>query len=772
MPDRPAPGPRPSSIPRATTSRFSGVIYGSLYNGNTSIGFTKQGTGELLLSNAVNNYTGLTNIAQGTVRVNSVATAPGQSYSALGSGNINVRDGGTLHIDNVAIGVDQNQTLNNLVGWVDLYSGATLKGSGNASYERGSISPVLNFSGGSYSPGSVTFATVNSGDVLAIKDTVRQYDPNYLVNEYGNWDPGTRQADPTKLITAHVAGPGVVKLQDGGVSAYTVFGGQWSVDSGTLQVGPFVANTAPDPSSTSMSSGGPYGEPLNALGFHTPNGQGYPGTQADPDLPNAVTVNAGGTLAIAVDQVNGNPNVTGQPVNATPSYLRNPVTLSGGSVAATGYEVKFGANPTDPQGVPDTSKLVTARLGGDFTVAPGTSKVLTYDPVGGTGARTVELVGGTRYLANASIGWAAGSTINYATNWQGTLTVDPGTTTGGAFNIRRTAASGPVTVTPGAALNILAGATVNILGANVDSKGEYVSTGGTYHMARNNVLKDDGSANAVAVSNAGQFNVSSGVQTAGTITGSGTTSVTTDANDPGTVLNTPQITQSVINVGAGATLHLTDTARNFSTATSALNLAGGTGAWTGSLDVDRTGITVMGASDATIRNQLIEGRNGGSWNGPGGILSAAAHGDSTHLGVGYIDVAGGVKIGETYLGDADLNGSVGISDLNTVFNNFGKSGMSWSQGDFDYNGGVGISDLNVVFNNFAKTSSSLTLDASQLDFGTQDAATIATFEAVAHSYGINIVNAVPEPSSIVMLASLAVLGGAWRVNRRRQRCAG
>ncbi len=207
--------------------------------------------------------------------------------------------------------------------------------------------------GTTYSAGSVTFATGSSPtDVLAIKNSVKQYDPNYLLagNEYGNWVVGTPgngstgYADPTKLITAHVTGAGVVKLQDGGVSSYKTFGGQWSVDSGVLQVGPFVANPTPDPSSTSTGWGGPYGEPLNALGFHTPNGQSYPGTQADPDLPNAVTVNAGGILAVAVDQVNANPNITSGPVNPTPNYLRNPVTLNGGAIAATGYEVSFGTS--------------------------------------------------------------------------------------------------------------------------------------------------------------------------------------------------------------------------------------------------------------------------------------------------------------------------------------------------------------------------------------------------------------------------------------------
>ena len=71
---------------------------------------------------------------------------------------------------------------------------------------------------------------------------------------------------------------------------------------------------------------------------------------------------------------------------------------------------------------------------------------------------------------------------------------------------------------------------------------------GAYHMARNNVLKDDGSAKAVAVSNAGQFNVNSGLQTVGVITGTGAASVNAGANDPGTVLVTPQIAQSAINM--------------------------------------------------------------------------------------------------------------------------------------------------------------------------------------------------------------------------------
>ena len=45
-----------------------------------------------------------------------------------------------------------------------------------------------------------------------------------------------------------------------------------------------------------------------------------------------------------------------------------------------------------------TGTLVIAQFGGSLTINSGTSQVLTYDPVGGTGARQVDLVGGTRYL--------------------------------------------------------------------------------------------------------------------------------------------------------------------------------------------------------------------------------------------------------------------------------------------------------------------------------------------------------------------------------------
>jgi len=449
-------------------------------------GFTKMGSGTLTLSNpnfTNNAYGGITKILGGAIRLNSVVTAPGQSYSALYASSYQIYNGGTLFLDHIGIGVAHNDTTVGAVGFVDLFNGSTLKGAGNAWYDVGSVSPTMNYNNGVYTPGIVTFATgTDATDTLSIKTAVSQFDPNYSASHYGNWDPATRQNDPTKLITLHVTGAGRVVLQSGNTSSNTTFGGEWSVDNGTLQVGPFVPNPNPVSGTTQPSDwSGPNGQPLNALGFKTPSGQGN-SSYGDPDLPNGVTVHAGGTLAIAVDQVNTNPNGAGVGYNGTPDYLRNPITLAGGSVAATGSEVDFGTNTTDPQGVPNGTSVV-ARLGGNFTVNPGVSKVLVYNPVitGDTGftagPRTVSLVEGARTLTNLDSWWSsiAGGqstfTIQYTTTWNGTLEVaaqdQNGTYQPGVFMIARNAGAGPVTVGTGASagkIQIDQGATVDVTG--------------------------------------------------------------------------------------------------------------------------------------------------------------------------------------------------------------------------------------------------------------------------------------------------------------------
>jgi len=126
---------------------------------------------------------------------------------------------------------------------------------------------------------------------------------------------------------------------------------------------------------------------------------------------------------------------------------------------------------------------------------------------------------------NDSAAFNAGDVITYSTNWVGTLQVDAGTTTGGSFNINRT--GGNVSVTPGAALDILAGATVNLSGANSLSDG----------------------TNSVNIVNHGSFDVLNGNHHVGDITGNGSVKVEND-----TTLAAQSIKTGTLTIGAGATV--------------------------------------------------------------------------------------------------------------------------------------------------------------------------------------------------------------------------
>jgi probable HAF family extracellular repeat protein len=82
-------------------------------------------------------------------------------------------------------------------------------------------------------------------------------------------------------------------------------------------------------------------------------------------------------------------------------------------------------------------------------------------------------------------------------------------------------------------------------------------------------------------------------------------------------------------------------------------------------------------------------------------------------------------------GDANGDGRVDINDLTIVLGNFGRTGMTWSQGDFTLDGTVEINDLTIVLANFGKSSGA----------------------ALA---------AVPEPPCAVLFGAACLLALAWR----------
>jgi probable HAF family extracellular repeat protein len=91
-------------------------------------------------------------------------------------------------------------------------------------------------------------------------------------------------------------------------------------------------------------------------------------------------------------------------------------------------------------------------------------------------------------------------------------------------------------------------------------------------------------------------------------------------------------------------------------------------------------------------------------------------------------------------GDANLDGTVDVSDLSILLANYDKTGMGWAQGDFDGSNTVDVSDLSKVLANYDKT--------------------------MGAGFGPSL-KAVPEPGTLALLAAgLAGLAAwAWRKQR-------
>ncbi len=118
----------------------------------------------------------------------------------------------------------------------------------------------------------------------------------------------------------------------------------------------------------------------------------------------------------------------------------------------------------------------------------------------------------------------------------------------------------------------------------------------------------------------------------------------------------------------------------------------------------------------SIRTYLLNGRNGGSWTGTGGIASTAAASDSARaLGfaeatdIGSPSAFAGQTIDDTTVvvrftinGDANLDRTVDISDLGVLATNWQQSGRRWTHGDFNYDQIIDISDLGILATNWQR----------------------------------------------------------------------
>jgi hypothetical protein len=183
------------------------------------------------------------------------------------------------------------------------------------------------------------------------------------------------------------------------------------------------------------------------------------------------------------------------------------------------------------------------------------------------------------------------------------------------------------------------------------------------------------------------------------------------------------------------------------------------------IDIGTSGILINYASAASdpisiIQSALRIGYNGGTWTG-NGIVSSAAAADPQHYAIGYADgdnaadaantgiPAGELEVIYTLSGDANLSGTVDLSDLVIVAADFGMTDADWAQGDVNYDGNVDLSDLVIIASNFGASLSS----AQSADFGSNFAAEWQL--ALAETRGADVT--VPEPAGAV-LACAAIAG--------------
>ncbi|MFM7184088.1 MAG: beta strand repeat-containing protein, partial [Planctomycetota bacterium] len=200
---------------------------------------------------------------------------------------------------------------------------------------------------------------------------------------------------------------------------------------------------------------------------------------------------------------------------------------------------------------------------------------------------------------------------------------------------------------------------------------------------------------------------------------------------------------STLAVVAGGTAQV---APSLVTGVGGLNLSG-----TGLVDVTSGGLTVAsGLSPATLVAKLIEGRNGGTWDGTSGITSSVAAAQVANFemrAVGWMDNGDG-SLTTTYAaqGDTNLDWVVDVIDASN-FASSGKYGTgaaaTWMEGDFNYDGVVDV------------------LDAA--DFATTGLYNAGSYNSAPGSIGA--VAAVPEPAT--GLAALVAAAAAFELRRRR-----
>jgi len=442
----------------------------------------------------------------------------------------------------------------------------------------------------------------------------------------------------------------------------------------------------------------------------------------------SITSGPFGTGTLIFNQIGNQGSQTAviTPIGASQT-VANPVTLNSGFVAANSGSAAFNLTFTGAVSMGTNSAIITNNmvtgtaltLGSAGTAATTMTlattlqlqSLITSGPTvindlvqdNGTNFGSILVGGGTVQLANAGDTYSGGTLLN-----GGVLSVAADGALGNA--------SGTVALTGGTLLSTATFTSARGITLNSGTTTNTIDATGTNVLTLTGAVSGSGDLTKGTNSGTLQLAQSAGFSIAGNINVNGGTLLvgpTGGETGPLSVGNT-----LTVNSGALAAIATGVSSNSVTNSVSTLTLNG-----SGQFDLANSNLITSTPSN-TIRQYLINGYNGGAWNGTGGISSVNANasynipasngGHFTALGytsgTSTVGAALGLTAGQTLVkytiyGDANLDGTVDINDLNIVLSNFlSGNPATWDTGDFFYAGQTDISDLNAVLSNFFDTA--------------------------------------------------------------------
>ncbi|MEI6400271.1 MAG: autotransporter-associated beta strand repeat-containing protein [bacterium] len=432
-----------------SNTELSGVI------GSGAVAITKDGIGDLLLSNGNSSYTGVTTVSVGTLKIGAVSVGGTNSPLGTAGGATSITAGARLDLNGFSLGIAEPITNLNGVGYGlgDFASGAIINSSASAVTFTGLITL-----------GSASTIKANSGDInLTAAGTITG-------SGFGLTLGGTGVGTISSIVGT---GAGTVtKIDTGtwtlsGVSTYT---GATAINLGTFKFG--VSDTA---------GGGPLGTVAGATTVYSGAVLDLNGflssTLAEPLTINGRGISDGGAL------IGSNGTYTGTIALATDSRITNAsgtMTVTGAVSGAFFLYVSGAGNVTFSTAIPTSGLSLTKQGAGTFTVT-GTNLYTGETRIdAGTFAYAA---GGTAVLAGTNL-MMKGGTFNNATSVDtiGTVTLVGGTITNTATALTGTA----YTLENGTISGVIAGAvavtkntnnTVTLSGVNTISSTITINAG-------------------------------------------------------------------------------------------------------------------------------------------------------------------------------------------------------------------------------------------------------------------------------------------------------